>query len=197
MTTSDSALGNQLVRDKIISEEQLRMALEFQQSLGGDLKVILMKLGLIKENVLLHVVAEREHVHDTDLAKEQIDGDALDKLGRENAEKYQVVPLKRDTSYVVLAMGDPNDFKTIETVQFLLNRKVEGVLASRAQIRQALQQHFHKKDATVNLPAAGGDKLERIAKLSSETLLRALVLTLIESGKIDADAFLAQAQRLK
>lgn len=195
--SSDSALGNQLVRDKIITESQLRTALEFKQSLGGDLKTILTKLGFIKEEVLLHVVAEQEHVHDINLDNEALDVELIEKLGRENVEKFQVVPLKSDTSYVVLAMGDPNDFKTIDAVQFLLNRKVEGVLASRAQIRNTLQQYYTQRESGGGSVGLAGDKIDRIAKMPTDTLIRALVVSLIESGQLDVDAFMATAVRLK
>ncbi len=195
--TADAALGNQLVRDKIISEEQLRTALEFQQSLGGDLKTILMKLGFIKENVLLHVVAEQQHMHDTDLDNETVDAELMERLGREKVELYQVVPLKRDSSYVVLAMGDPNDFKTVDAVQFLLARKVEGVLASRAQIRTTIQDFYSRRESGGAVSGLADKRLQQIASMPSDLLLRALVASLIESGKLDADAFLATAQRLK
>lgn len=195
--TADGALGNQLVRDKIISEDQLRTALEFQQSLGGDLKTILMKLGFIKENVLLHVVAEQQHMHDIDLDNETVDAELMEKLGREKIEHYQVVPLKRDSSYVVLAMGDPNDFKTVDAVQFLLARKVEGVLASRAQIRNTIQAFYTRRESGGAVAGLADKRLQQIASMPSDLILRALVASLIESGKLDADVFLATAQRLK
>ncbi len=195
--SSDNALGNQLVRDKMITEEQLRTALQFQQSLGGDLKTILMKLGYIKENAILHVVAEQQHVHDIDLDNETVDPELMAKLGREKVEQYQVLPLKRDTSYVVLAMGDPNDFKTIDTVQFLLGRKVEGVLASRAQIRSAIQAYYNPPDSGGVAGGLAADSLQKIAKLPAELAIKALVVTMIEAGTVDADAFLAAAMRLR
>lgn len=201
MTTTDSALGDLLVRENLMTPAQLKTALEFQKSLGGDLRNIVVKLGYVKDNVLAGLVAQEENVSaSSDITPEVIDFEAVKLIPRAVLEKHQVVPLKGDGTSLVLAMADPNDLRAVEEIQFLVNKPVEPAVATKAAIRKTLNQlsELVKAQEAAKAPksAIPADRLKALASLSLEKLMRAYVLTQIEKGVLTADELLARAGKL-
>jgi hypothetical protein len=200
--TTDAALGEVLVREGLMTAAQLKTALEFQKSLGGDLRTIVVKLGYVKDNVLAGLVAQEENVSSSsELTAEVIDFDMVRAIPRAVLEKHQIVPLKSDDSgSIVLAMGDPNDLRAIEEVQFLVNRPVEPAVAGRAAIKKTLNQlpemlkaYEAKQPPKTTLPA---DRMKAVKDVPFERLMRAYVVLQIERGHISVDDLLARAAKL-
>lgn len=199
---SDDPLAEALLRANLMSPAQLKTAVEFQKSLGGDLRNIVVKLGYVKESDLVNLVAQEENVtaSSTDINEEVIDFEALRQLPRALLEKHQVIPLRSDGSSIVLAMADPNDLRAIEEIQFLVNRAVEPAVATKASIRRALNQlhelvkkHNEGKAPKTQIPA---DRLKAIRELPLDRLVRAYVITQIEAGRLSVDDLLSRASRL-
>src|SRR5207249_12159485 len=87
----DSAqLAQGLVQAGLLSEAQLRNALEFQQKTGGDLRDILPKLGHIREAVLVQFIAKEQHMHFVDPETVEIDEELMAKIPREVIERHQI-----------------------------------------------------------------------------------------------------------
>jgi hypothetical protein len=202
VTNTDSALGELLVRESLMTPAQLKTALEFQKSLGGDLRNIVVKLGYVKDSVLAGLVAQEEHVSaaSNDITADVIDFEAVRLIPRNVLEKHQLVPLKSDGTSLVLAMADPNDLRAIEEVQFLANRSVEPAVATKAAIRKTLNQlpellKQHEAKAPAKGPLAA-DRLKALRELPLEKLMRAYVITQIEKGQLSAEELLARASKL-
>jgi hypothetical protein len=200
-TATDTALGEMLVRENLMTPAQLKTALEFQKSLGGDLRNIVVKLGYVKDQVLAGLVAQEENVAaSSDITPDIIDFDAVRAIPRATLEKHQVVPLKSDGSALVLAMADPNNLRAVEEIQFLVNKPVEPAVATTAAIRKALNQlNDLLKQQEAKAPKAAGipaNSLKALRELSLEKLLRAYVMTQIEKGQLTADELLAKASKL-
>lgn len=200
MTTTDSALGELLVRESLMTPAQLKTALEFQKSLGGDLRNIVVKLGYVKDSVLAGLVAQEENVSSSsEITAEVIDFEAVRTIPRAVLEKHQVVPLKGDGSALVLAMADPNDLRAIEEVQFLVNKPVEPAVATKAAIRKTLNQLpdlLKQLEAKAPKSAISPEKLKALASVPFEKLVRAYVMCQIEKGQLTADELLARAGKL-
>lgn len=207
--TSDAALGEVLVRENLMTSAQLKTALEFQKSLGGDLRTIVVKLGYVKDTVLADLVAAEEHVSASaaELTADVLDFETIRAVPRAVLEKHQVVPLKSDDAgSIVLAMADPNDLRAIEEIQFLVNRPVEPAVAAKAAIRKALnqlpdllKQWEQKQQEQRPAPKAGPlptDKQKALEKLPFEKLVRAWIMLQVERGQVSADDILARAAKL-
>lgn len=139
---TNSGLGELLVQENLMTADQLRTALDFQTTLGGDLRSIVVKLGYVKDSVVAGLVAQEEHVEaaSNEITAAVIDFDALKTLPKDVLEKHQVIPLRSEGSHLVLAMSDPNDLRAIEEIQFLANRTVEPAVATKQAIRKAINQ---------------------------------------------------------
>lgn len=193
----DSAtLGQALLREGLLNEAQLKHAFEFQKTTGGDLRDILPKLGYVRETVLVQYIAKEQHMHFVDPEAAEIEEDLMSKIPREVIEKHQIVPLKGENR-VLLAISDPDDFQAIDEVQFLTNRPVESALAARSSIRKVINQYYSKSEARKRgdepgaRPRVDGNRGEgnqrRLLTLPGDVLIRALVMTLIEQGDIEAE----------
>lgn len=202
--TTDEELGEILVRENLMSTAQLKTAVDFQKSVGGDLRSIVVKLGYVKDSVLAGLVAAEEHVETAtaEINADVIDFEALKRFPRELLEKHQVVPLRSDDHHsIVLAMADPNDLRAIEEIQFLSNKTVEPAVTTKAAIRRALNQlHELQKEHEARTSPKGskvpGDRLKAIRELPVDKLIRAYLVLQIEKGELSADDLIARAQKL-
>jgi hypothetical protein len=202
--TADRKLGESLLKEGVITEAQLRHALEFQRTTGGDLRDILPKLGYVRENVLVQYIAREKHMHFADPETAEVDDEFMAKIPKELIEKHQIVPLKGEHG-ITLALSDPDDFAAIDEIQFLTNRPIDSALAPRASIRKAINQYYQREEVRKKRAASGApgaaekasavaDHLPKILALPSDALLKGLALALVEKGQVEAEAILAYAQ---
>lgn len=205
----DNSLGEILIQENLMTEEQLKTALDFQNTLGGDLRSIVVKLGYVKDSVLAGLVAQEEHVESAsdEITADVVDFDAIKLLPKDVLEKHQVIPLRSVGTHMVLAMADPNDLNAIEEIQFLVNRTVEPAVTTKHAIRKALNQlhelkrQFESRALAPPAPVAKkgqlpADVLDAISQMSVDRLIRAYLILKIEKGELSADELLARANRL-
>lgn len=199
---SDTELGQLLVEQSLMSDAQLKTALDFQKSLGGDLRDIVVKLGYVKDSILAGLVAQEEGVEESvDITGDAIDFKMIKVIGKEKLEHHQVLPLKSDNPHVlVLAMADPNDLAVIEEIQFLVNRSVEPAVTTKATIRKAINQlHELAKQQEASKPKARtlpADQLKALKTMPVDKLIRAYLVIQIERGQISAEDLLGRASKL-
>jgi len=192
-------LGAALVREGLLTEAQLRHALDLQRTTGGDLRDLLPKLGYVLETVLAEHIARHHKMHFIDPEAAEVDIELMAKIPAAILERHQIVALKSENG-VLLALSDPDDFQAIDEVQFLTNRPVESALAPRSAIRKVLNQVHERAEVRrkgAEKAKAQADGARRLMALSQETLLRALALTLVEKGEVALDRLLAHAAEVE
>jgi hypothetical protein len=193
---TDRSLGESLLREGVINDAQLKHALEFQRTTGGELREILPKLGYVREAVIVQYIARQKHMHFIDPETAEVDQDLMGQIPRTLIEKHLIVPLKGEHG-IVLALSDPDDFAAIDEIQFLSSRPIDSALAPRASIRKAINQFYQSREEARRKPiaaaGAGADERAKIMALSGDALLRGLVLALIDKGVVDAESVLAHA----
>jgi hypothetical protein len=199
--SDDAKLGEQLIRDNILSAAQLKTAIDFQKKVGGDLKDIVVKLGYVKDSTIAELLAADQHLGAAtiEINATVVDLDALRTLPRALLEKHQVIPLRgEDPNALVLAMSDPNNIAAIEEIQFLVNRMVEPAVAPKAAIRKALNQldDFLAQATPKPAQTIPADKVRSILQMPLDRLLRAYILCQIESGTLSAEELLTRAEKL-
>ncbi|OGQ90470.1 MAG: type IV-A pilus assembly ATPase PilB [Deltaproteobacteria bacterium RIFOXYA12_FULL_58_15] len=135
-------LGELLVRENIISVDQLRQAQDEQKKGGGRLGASLVKMGMVEENDLLNFLSKQYHVPSINLDDFEIEADIIKLLNAEVVNKHQVIPVHRAGSSLVVAMADPSNIFAIDDVKFLTGYNVEVVVASETQIARAIERYF-------------------------------------------------------
>jgi type IV pilus assembly protein PilB len=112
-------LGELLLRKKLITQEQLEEAIEEQRRSGGRLGFNLTKLGFIKEQDLTTFLSKQYGIPTVNINSHEIDPEVCKLIPEEVAKKYEVLPLSRTGSTLVLAMADPSNIFAIDDIKFL------------------------------------------------------------------------------
>jgi type IV pilus assembly protein PilB len=139
---STNRLGELLVRNKLIDEKQLAKALEEQRAQGGRLGASLVKLGYIKEEDLAAFLSRQYGVPSINLSEFEIDMNVIKLVSNDVAQKYQLVPVNRAGSTLIVAMADPSNIFAIDDIKFMTGYNVEVVVASEASIKSAIDKYY-------------------------------------------------------
>jgi len=135
-------LGELLVRNKLIDEKQLAKALEEQKTSGGRLGVSLVKLGYLKEEDLAAFLSRQYGVPSINLAEFEIGENVIKLVPSEVVQKYQLIPVNRAGSTLIIAMADPSNIFAIDDIKFMTGYNVEVVVAAEASIKIAIDKYY-------------------------------------------------------
>jgi len=153
-------LGELLLKEKIITPEQLKRAIEEQKITGGRLGSTMVSLGIIKEQELVNFLSKQYGVPAINLREYELDPSVVKLVPQEICEKYNLIPINRAGSTLVVAMADPSNIFAIDDVKFLTGLNVEAVIASEAAIREAIEREFKKETITTDAEDIYEDALQ-------------------------------------
>ena len=139
-----SRIGELLVREKVVSLQQLQQAQDEAKRTGKRLGAALAKLGYVKDQDLTQFVARQYSLPSINLADIEIDPAVLKLIPKEICEKHQVLPVKRNGATLIVAMADPSNIYAIDELKFLTQYNIDPVVASEASIEVALSKYFDK-----------------------------------------------------
>lgn len=136
-------LGEYLVKAGKITEQQLSSALERQVTMGGRLGTNLIELGFLSENDLLQFLSRKLNIPFAQAADlDQIDPSLIQLIPRDLAQKYNVVPIKRDRTSLSVALLDPTDLEILDELRFITGCIIKPYIASEARIRYVLERYY-------------------------------------------------------
>ena len=135
-------LGELLVRNKLIDEKQLAKALEEQKATGGRLGASLTKLGYLKEEDLAAFLSRQYGVPSINLNEFEIDESVIKLIPAGVVQKYQLIPVNRAGSTLIVAMADPSNIFAIDDIKFMTGYNVEVVVTSEASIKTAIDKYY-------------------------------------------------------
>jgi type IV pilus assembly protein PilB len=140
-------LGDILVRDGLITADQLRRALAEQRSSGMRLGYTLVKLGFIEETEITKMLARQYRMPAVDLSRFEVDPKILKLISPDIAAKYTVLPLKREGRTLTIAIADPNNVAAIEDIKFITRCDIFPVIAGEYTLRNAIDRYYQQSDA--------------------------------------------------
>ncbi|HVN09550.1 MAG TPA: type IV-A pilus assembly ATPase PilB [Patescibacteria group bacterium] len=141
-------LGELLVKEKLISQDQLKQALDFQKQHGGRLGTALVKMGLVTDDEVTAVLSRQYGVPSINLKYYEVDPTVVKLIPQETAVRYQIVPLSRVGSTLTIAMTDPTNVFAMDDIKFMTGFNVEPVVASESAISEAISK-FYGENASV------------------------------------------------
>ena len=112
-------LGDLLVREKLITREQLDKALQEQKQSGTRVGYNLVKLGFIQETELTKILARQYKMPAVDLTRFEVDPRIAKLVPADLAMKHLVLPLKRDGRTLTVAIADPSNLGVLEDLKFI------------------------------------------------------------------------------
>jgi type IV pilus assembly protein PilB len=141
-------IGELLVKENLLSAEQLRKAREEARTGGGRLGAQITKLGFLEESELSDFVAKQYGIPGIDLDEFEVDPAVIQLIPEEVAHKHTVLPVNRAGSTLILATADPSNIFAIDDIKFLTGYNIEVVVASEEAIKRAIDRFY---DQTSNL----------------------------------------------
>jgi type IV pilus assembly protein PilB len=135
-------IGEFLLDDSKISQEQLQNALEVQKSEPGKLGSILIRLGYVTEEDIAQALSKQFGYPSINLSKFDIDERVLELIKPEMARKHIVMPVHRIGSILTLAMADPSNLFVQEEIRFSTNLRIQAVIAPESSIIQSIDKYY-------------------------------------------------------
>jgi type IV pilus assembly protein PilB len=151
-----SRLGEILVKNNLISKEQLARALEEQKLSGGQMRLgsVLIKQNAINAQDLSSFLSKQYGVPAVNLSDYDIDPAVIKVIPQEVIQKYQLIPVNRAGATLIVAVSDPSNLFAIEDIKFMTGYNVEMVVASEADIKNAIDKNY---DQSASLADVIGD----------------------------------------
>lgn len=138
-------LGELLVRENLISVQQLRKAQDEQKKSGARIGSALIKTGAIEESKLTDFLSKQYGVPAINLKDFDIDPEIIRLVTKEVALKHLVVPVNRAGASLIVAMCDPTNIYAVDDLKFITNYNIEAVVASEPSIREAIERYYAEK----------------------------------------------------
>jgi type IV pilus assembly protein PilB len=172
-------IGDILIREGLITKEQLDKALQEQKTNGTRVGYNLVKLGFIAETELTKMLARQYKMPAVDLSKFEVDPRIAKLIPGEMALKNLVLPLKRDGRTLTVAMADPTNMGVLEDLKFITRYDIFPVIAGEFTIRNVLEKIFESSEAQLgqilkNIETSDDDEIEVVDTKEEEMSAAAL-----------------------
>ncbi|MGE5326088.1 MAG: type IV-A pilus assembly ATPase PilB [Deltaproteobacteria bacterium] len=135
-------LGEILLKENLVSADQLKKAIEHQKANGGRLGNSLVKLGFLSDDEVTAVLSRQYGVPSINLSYFEVDPSVIKLIPMETAMKYQILPLSRVGSSLTVAMVDPTNVFAMDDIKFMTGFNIEPVVASETAIMEAIKKHY-------------------------------------------------------
>jgi type IV pilus assembly protein PilB len=139
-------LGEILLREGLVTREQLAQALTEQKNSKHRLGYVLVKLGLVQELEITKVLARQYRMPAVDLTRFEVDPKIIKLVPAEMAIKSVVLPLKREGRTLTVAMADPTDLGLLEDLKFITRFDLFPVIAGEYTLRNLIEKHYESSD---------------------------------------------------
>ena len=140
-------IGELLLREGLVTQDQLNKALAEQRHNGTRVGYNLVKLGFVKETDLTRMLARQHKMPAVDLAKFQVDARIAKLIPGELALKHNVLPLKRDGRTLTVAMSDPSAMAVLDDIKFITRLDIFPVIAGEFTLRNAIEKFYESGEA--------------------------------------------------
>jgi type IV pilus assembly protein PilB len=168
-------LGDLLVKEKVITSEQLDKAVRAQKEAGANARLgsVLVQLGYVTDEEVTNFLSRQYGVPAINLEYFEIDSSVVKLVPEETAKRYQILPLSRVGASLTIAMVDPTNVFAMDDIKFMTGFNIEPVVASESAILDAIQKAYEEHIAEENvddLLASMGDEADVELQADQEEL---------------------------
>ncbi|MBA3673161.1 MAG: Flp pilus assembly complex ATPase component TadA, partial [Gemmatimonadaceae bacterium] len=139
---SSERLGDLLVREGLITREQLDKALQEQKQNGTRVGYNLVKLGFIAETELTKMLARQFKMPAVDLSRFEVDPKIAKLIPADLAIRHLVLPLKRDGRTLTVAMADPTNLGVLEDLKFITRYDIFPVIGGEFTLKGTIERLY-------------------------------------------------------
>ena len=135
-------LSQVLLKEKLVTEKDLKAAKASQAKEGGSLAGVLVKKGMIKEKDLMSVMSTVFNIPAINLSKYKIEKEHVSLIPEKMARQYRIIPICKLSNTLVVAMADPLNILAIDDVKTITKFNIEQVLSTETDILAAIDRHY-------------------------------------------------------
>jgi type IV pilus assembly protein PilB len=150
-------IGELLVRENLISTDQLRDAQKDQKATGKRLAYSLTKLGILQETELTDFLSKQYGVPSITLDDFEIDPEVIGLVPREVASKHVLIPVQKAGNSLIVAMADPSNIYATDDLKFMTGLHIEPVVSTDAAIEMAIDHYYSKPEEVASYSEVLGD----------------------------------------
>lgn len=137
-------LGDLLIEAGLLTEQQLKVALNEQRKWGGRLGRTIVEMGFVTETAMATVLAKQLDLPMFDLDTQKVASDAARWLRLDLCERYGVFPLglNHSTRTLSVATSDPTNLEHLQAISFATNLKVVPTVSTASAIERAIRKYY-------------------------------------------------------
>jgi type IV pilus assembly protein PilB len=135
-------LGELLLKENMVTPQQLQEALNQQKMTGGKLGKAFVALGYVKDEEITSLLSRQYGVPSINLEHFEVDASIIKIIPADTARKYQVLPLSRSGATLTIAMADPTNVFAMDDIKFMTGYNVEPVVASEAALEDSIERYY-------------------------------------------------------
>ena len=143
-------LGDLLIKEGLITKDQLDKALQEQKANGTRLGYNLVKLGFVQETEITKMLARQFRMPAVDLSRFEVDPKIIKMVPADIALKHLVLPLKKEGRTLTVAMADPTNMGVIDDLKFVTRYDIFPVIAGEYTLRTAIDKYYEQVDAQLD-----------------------------------------------
>jgi MSHA biogenesis protein MshE len=165
-------VGELLLEQKLINEQQLKTALAEQARSGRRLGRVLTDLGMVSEQAFHEALAKHLQIPFMDLRQVQLAPDAVRLLPEALARRSRALVLKADAAGALVAMADPTDLFAYDEMAAALKRPIRLALVKEAELLRTMDAVYRRTDEIASIAQEVGEELREgdidIERLAAE-----------------------------
>lgn len=142
-----SNLGELLLREKLLTSDQLKNALDYQKKNGMALTTALVSLKYVTEEEMAKALSRQLGYPYIDLNQFEVYPEVINLIPVEIAKRNMIMPIHRIRSFLTMAMVDPTDLDVIEDIRFRTGLSIQPVIASESGIMNAISKYYGTSDS--------------------------------------------------
>src|SRR5260370_30885399 len=135
-------LGDLLVKEKIITPEQLQRGSKVQKGTNWRMGSALGKLNFLSDEDVTNFLSRQYGVPAINLSYFEIDASVVKLIPYETAKRYQILPLSRVGASLTIAMVDPTNVFAMDDIKFMTGFNIEPVVASESSILEGIEKAY-------------------------------------------------------
>ncbi len=135
-------LGELLLKENMVTPQQLQEALNHQKMNGGKLGKAFVSLGYVRDEEITSLLSRQYGVPSINLDHFEVDPAIIKIIPAETARKYQILPLSRSGATLTIAMADPTNVFAMDDIKFMTGYNVEPVVASETSLEEAIEKYY-------------------------------------------------------
>jgi type IV pilus assembly protein PilB len=144
--THRQRLGEMLVAESVLTQEQLQQALAQQKKIGKRLGDVLISLGFASEETIAAALGRQLGIPYITLSHYEIDSQIIKTIPEDIVRKYKIIPVDKTGNQLTVALSDPANIYILDELKVLTGNDIIPLISYESEINRAIDQYYRKQD---------------------------------------------------